>query len=388
MKGHGIDVPAHSFDYKVLKEGRDKYIERLNGIYARNLDNSNITTIHGHGQFISENTIRVGDENYTGKHILIATGGKPTIPNVPGAEYGIDSDGFFELEQIPKRVVLVGSGYIAVELAGIFHAFGSETSIIVRKESILRNFDPLMISSLTEEMEKSGVKIVKNTNGVQKVTKAADGTLTITTESGELIEADCLIWAIGRKPNMENIGLEKIGVKVSSSSNYIETDEFQNTSVPNVYSVGDVQGRVLLTPVAIAAGRRLSNRLFGGAEFAQDKLDYTNVASVVFSHPPIGTCGLTEPEARAHYGDANIKIYKSVFTPMHFALSERKVKTAMKLVCVLPEEKVVGIHMLGKDSDEMIQGFAVALKMGATKKQFDDCVAIHPTSAEEMVTMK
>ena len=388
MQGHGITAELKKVEYSVLKEARDKYITKLNGIYEANLERADITSIEGHGKFIDPHTVQVNGENYTGKHILVATGGRPRFPDIPGAELGISSDDFFDLKELPKRVAVVGAGYIAVELAGIFEAFGSETSLVFRHETFLRDFDPMLSDMLKEHMtEKTKMNLVANAGDVSQVRREKDGSLTLLTKSGKSVNADCILWAIGRLPMIENIGLDLAGVKVASSG-YIETDEFQNSSVSHIYSVGDVQGRIQLTPVAIAAGRRLSNRLFGGSQYAQDKLDYHNVPSVVFSHPPLGTVGLTEPEARKKFGDDSVKIYKSVFTPMSFALTERKVKTGMKLVCVGAEEKVVGVHLVGQASDEILQGFAVAVKMGATKSDFDDTVAIHPTAAEELVTMR
>ncbi len=262
-------------------------------------------------------------------------------------------------------------------------------------------------------MKQGKIEILTNTVGVSKVTKEANGSLTVQFESGLSTNTDTLLWAIGKKkkkkkkkkyknakiflashyfsgrvPNVDGIGLETTGVKVDSESRYIVTDEFQNTSAKGVYSVGDVQGRVLLTPVAIAAGRRLSNRLFGGIQFANDRLDYSNIPSVIFSHPPIGTVGMTEPQARRKLGDEAIKVYKASFTPMYYSLGPHKVQTMMKIVCAGNDERVVGIHIIGKDSDEIIQGFAVAVKMRAKKKDLDDTVAIHPTISEELVTMK
>lgn len=243
----------------------------------------------------------------------------------------------------------------------------------------------MVVDQLWEQMKNDGVNLVPNAVSVVSVKKEGK-VVTLSLESGQQIETDCLIWAIGRETNIDDMGLHHTNVEVGEDR-YIVTDEYQNTNVPNVYSVGDVQGRILLTPVAIAAGRKLSNRLFGGEKFKHDKLDYNTVPSVIFSHPPIGTVGLTEPEARAIHGD-QVKVYKSNFVPMYYALSEHKVRTAMKVVCAGPEEKVLGIHILGQACDEIIQGFGVAVKMGCTKADLDNCVAIHPTAAEELVTLK
>ncbi|KAH3812400.1 glutathione reductase, mitochondrial-like [Dreissena polymorpha] len=384
-KDYGFDVELKNFDWGRIKAQRDEYIRRLNGIYETNLEKSKVEKIVGHAQFTEDGCVEVNGEKISAKHILIATGGRPAMPSIPGGEHAISSDGFFDLECLPKKVVVVGAGYIAVELAGIFNALGADTSICIRYDQVLRNFDEMISSSLTEEMERAGVKVHKRTQ-VTKVTEEADGTLTLELNTGSKVtEVNCLLWAVGRVPNSDKIGLGKVGIKTDGQGN-IEVDEFQNTSRPNVYALGDVCGRALLTPVAIAAGRRLAHRLFDGKHDL--KLDYNNIPTVVFSHPPIGTIGLTQAEAEKAYGADNLKIYRTTFTPMYYAMTETKVKCSMKLVCLLPDEKVIGLHMLGQGCDEMLQGFSVAIKMGATKRQFDDTVAIHPTSSEELVTMR
>ncbi|MCD4609532.1 glutathione-disulfide reductase, partial [Proteus mirabilis] len=300
------------------------------------------------------------------------------------AEYGINSDGFFELSALPKRVAVVGAGYIAVELAGVLNALGSETHLFVRKHAPLRSFDPLIVDTLVEVMEAEGPKL--HTHAVPKaVVKNADGSLTLQLENGLEQTVDTLIWAIGREPATDNINLAATGVKLNEKG-YIQVDKFQNTNVPGIYAVGDNTGAVELTPVAVAAGRRLSERLFNNKP--NEHLDYTNIPTVVFSHPAIGTVGLTEPQAIEQYGAEQVKVYKSSFTAMYSAVTRHRQPCRMKLVCVGAEEKIVGIHGIGFGMDEMLQGFAVALKMGATKKDFDDTVAIHPTAAEEFVTMR
>eukprot|EP01097_Dermamoeba_algensis_P009595 TRINITY_DN680_c0_g1_i1.p1 TRINITY_DN680_c0_g1~~TRINITY_DN680_c0_g1_i1.p1 ORF type:complete len:315 (+),score=65.45 TRINITY_DN680_c0_g1_i1:520-1464(+) len=313
---------------------------------------------------------------------MIASGGRPQLPNIPGIEHAIDSDRFFELENQPKRVAVVGAGYIAVELAGIFTALKSDTSLFIRHERPLRTFDKMLQDQVYEEMVNSGTKFVTGV-AVKALEKTDQGLFVKTSKDTTEGPFDTVLFAIGRLPNVE-IGLEAAGVKLNDHG-FIAVDKFQNTNVPNVYALGDVCGKALLTPVAIAAGRRLSDRLFGNKPEAH--LDYDNIPTVVFSHPTIGTVGLTEDEAVHKYGKDKIKVYKSVFTNMYHALTTRKTKTAMKLVCVLPEEKIVGLHVIGLGADEMLQGFAVAVKMGATKKDFDNTVAIHPTAAEEFVTM-
>ncbi|KAG7086518.1 hypothetical protein E1B28_002470 [Marasmius oreades] len=396
-KGYKLeDLPdAPKFDWSSFKTQRDAYIRKLNNIYHSNWDKAGIELHQGLGRLTSKNTVEItppGGEKYTlnADQICVAVGGTPTTPKddeIPGASLGIDSDGFFALEEQPKRVAVVGAGYIAVELAGVFNALGSETHLIIRGESVLRTFDPAIQEVITPWMEHSGVKIHK-TSKVVKVQGQKGQTLTLETNKGEKIEVDCLLWAIGRHPCTKGMGLEENGVKLDGKGNIV-VDEYQTTSVPNITSIGDVQGKALLTPVAIAAGRRLSNRLFGPPQFKDDKLSYEDIPTVVFSHPTIGTVGLTEPEARKKYGDAAVKIYKSNFRALYFSMipEEHKEPTMYKLVCVGPEERVVGIHIIGLGSDEIMQGFAVAVKMKATKKDFDSTVAIHPTSAEELVTM-
>jgi len=313
---------------------------------------------------------------------LIATGGRPTWPKISGTELGITSDGFFELDHLPKSTAIVGAGYIAVELAGILRALGSQVTLIVRGDQVLRGFDTMIRDSLTNELTTAGIKIVPNTQ-VTKLEKQGDN-IRLSTDKEFTEDFSKVIWAIGRTPNTETIGLEKSGVKVNDQG-FIIVDEWQTTNVQHIFSVGDVCGKFLLTPVAIAAGRRLSDRIFGGN--SHSKLFYDNIPTVVFSHPPIGTVGLTEQEARDKFKDS-VKIYTSNFTNMYHSITTRKTKTSMKLIVAGTEEKIVGLHLIGIGADEMLQGFAVAVKMGATKKQFDETVAIHPTAAEEFVTMR
>jgi len=342
----------------------------------------------GFAVFIDNHTIEIAfqgsHQKITADNFLVATGGAPSIPDVPGAEHGISSNGFFALERQPKRVAVIGAGYIAVELAGIFNALGSKVTLVIRFKEFLRTFDEILRTTLMEEMQTSGVSILKDTQ-IKKVTKKEDGTLSLETNTGVAEGFDCLLWAIGRKSLTSNIGLDKVGVKLDKEGNII-VDDFQNTNVENIFAVGDVTGKKQLTPVAIAAGRRLAARLFGGDLNAH--LDYENVPSVVFSHPPIGTVGLTEEEAIKKYGRNNVKVYTSRFTNLYHAVTHRKTKTAIKMVVTGKEETVIGLHCIGIGSDEMIQGFSVAIKMGATKKDFDDTVAIHPTASEEVVTLK
>ncbi|KAK6337689.1 Glutathione reductase [Orbilia brochopaga] len=394
--GYGFKVvQKEAFDWYSFKHKRDAYIKRLNGIYERNLNKDNVEYISAHASLVSKNEVVLkaidgSEESKTikAKKILVTTGGYPMIPTqIPGAELGISSDGFFDLETLPKKVAVVGAGYIAVEFAGIFNALGTETHLFIRGETFLRKFDPMIQDVLTDHYSKLGIHIHKNSKAFKNVEKTSSGSLMLHSEGDEApLEVDVLLWAIGRAPQVDGLGLDKIGVKTDANG-LIQVDEFQNTSVENVYALGDVCGKVELTPVAIAAGRRLADRLFGPLEFSARKLVYENIPSVVFAHPEVGTIGLTEPQAREKYGDASLKIYKASFIAMYYAMLENKGPTSYKLICVGPEERVVGLHILGLGSAEMLQGFGVAIKMGATKADFDNCVAIHPTSAEELVTM-
>ncbi|KAK3776325.1 hypothetical protein RRG08_039911 [Elysia crispata] len=383
-KGYGFDVEVKGFDWGRIKQTRDAYIKRLNGIYEANLEKSNVEKIVGHAKFTQDKCVEVAGQKYAADHIMIATGGRPFIPPIPGAEHGISSDGFFELEELPKKVVVVGAGYIAVELAGIFGALGADTSLLIRYDQVLRNFDSMISKAVTDNLEPGNVKLMRKTQ-ISNVTKESDGTLTLETNSGVIDKVNCLLWAIGRVPNSDTIGLENIGVSVDAQRNIV-VDEYQNTNVPGVYALGDVCGKALLTPVAIAAGRKLAHRLFDGKK--DWMLDYSNIPTVVFSHPPVGTIGLTEEEAEKKYGKNQLKIYTANFVPMYYSVLEHKMRCNMKLICLLPDEKVIGLHMVGQGCDEMLQGFGVAIKMGATKAQFDSCVAIHPTSSEELVTLR
>ncbi|OXY81575.1 glutathione-disulfide reductase [Oceanimonas doudoroffii] len=381
---YGFDVELKGHDWSTLVESRQAYIGRIHQSYDRVLGNNKVTVIKGFARFQDAHTVEVNGEQYTADHILIATGGEPIIPNIPGAEHGIDSNGFFELTAQPKRVAVVGAGYIAVELAGVLHSLGSETHLLVRKHAPLRNFDPLLTDTLVEVMAADGPTL--HTHSVpQSVEKHADGSLTLTLENGESLTVDCLIWAIGRRPLTDKLNLDSAGVELDAKG-HIKVDEYQNTSAKGVYAVGDNIGYVELTPVAVKAGRQLSERLFNNKPEA--KMDYDLVPTVVFSHPPIGTMGLTEPEARERFGDDQVKVYTSSFTAMYTAVTQHRQPCKMKLVCAGDNEKVVGIHGIGFGMDEILQGFAVAVKMGATKADFDACVAIHPTGAEEFVTMR
>ena len=382
-RDYGFDVNAGTSDWAELKRKRDAYVLRLNGIYERNLGAKGVAYVRGAARFLDARTVEVNGRRFSARHMVVATGGKPMLPRIPGAELGISSDGFFDLEARPQRVAVVGSGYIACELAASFQELGSEVQQFVRKDRLLSNFDVMLGKSLMREVRARGMIVQEGV--VPAAVRDVSGKKTLAAADGrEFAGFDCVLWAIGREANVAGLDLDKAGVALDDS-NYVITDGFQNTNVSGVYAIGDVTGRAALTPVAIAAGRRLSDRLFGGKP--DRHLDYNMIPTVIFTHPPIGTVGASEAEARAQYGDA-VKVYIADFAPMYHALTTRKTHTDMKLVCVGPEQRIVGCHILGTGADEMLQGFAVAIRMGATKADFDDTVAIHPTSAEELVTMR
>jgi glutathione reductase (NADPH) len=378
---YGFDVSVHGHDWAALKRRRDAYVERLNGIYARNLERKAVRHVAARGTLMSAHEVVDAAGNvYRAPHIVIATGGRPIVPSLPGAELGITSDGFFALTAPPRSIAVVGGGYVAVELAGILAALGSRVAMFVRHERFLRRFDALLSERLMEAMTSTGVALVRNT-AVLRVHRGR--ALTLETSTGPHGEFDAVLWAIGRSPNTKDLGLERAGV-ATSAKGHVEVDEFQNTTAAGVYAVGDVTGRAELTPVAIAAGRRLAERLF--AAHHDRKLDLDVVPTVIFAHPPIGTIGLSEAAARERFG--TVRAYVAEFVPLWNAVTDEKPKTAMKLVTVGAEERIVGCHVIGPGADEMTQGFAVAMTMGACKRDFDATIAIHPTSAEELVTMR
>ncbi|AQP53701.1 glutathione-disulfide reductase [Vagococcus penaei] len=379
--GYDVEIMSENFDEFVAR--RDAYIDRLHGLYMQGLASNDVTFIHGYAKFVDKQVIEVLGERYTAPHILIATGGEIVRPNIPGSELGIDSNGFFELTALPKSVLVIGAGYIAVEIAGVLHGLGVEsTHLAYRRHTVLRHFDTMVSEALVESYQNQGIQM--HANSVPTEVKQTESGYQVTFENGQTLEAEELIWAVGRQPRLEGLNIQVTDVELTESG-AIKVDDYQNTTQPGIYALGDVIDKINLTPVAIAAGRRLSERLFNGQTGL--KLDYTNVPTVVFSHPTIGTIGLTEMEARDIYGDS-VKVYTSTFTPMMYAITEKKEKTHMKLVCVGENEKIVGLHGIGLGMDEMLQGFSVAIKMGATKADFDNTVAIHPTSAEEFVTMR
>ena len=383
-RAYGFDVRLEGQDFAALKSARDAYVRRLNGIYADNLAKKGILHIAGAGRISAPGEVTAADgQRFRAPHVLAATGGRPIRPDLPGADLGIDSDGFFALGALPRQVAIVGSGYIAVELAGIFHALGSRVTVFARRDRVLRNFDAMLGEALHEHWTAARIELV--TGAVPKAVERAEGGLKLVTQAGGSHAGfDCLVWAIGRAPNTAGLGLEAAGVAIGEHGQVV-VDDYQNTSARGIYAVGDVTGKAELTPVAIAAARRLSDRLFGGQK--DRKLSYELIPTVVFAHPPIGTVGLSEEAARQRHGN-DVRVYRTSFVGLFNALTPEKPRTFMKLVCAGKDERVVGCHIIGAGADEMLQGFAVAMTAGATKRNFDDTLAIHPTSAEELVTLR
>jgi glutathione reductase (NADPH) len=382
---YGFELEQKGFDWATMVKNREAYIERIHGGYHRGFQGNGVEFIEGFAKFVDHKTVEVHGEKITADHITIATGGRPMIPEVPGAEHGIDSDGFFALTEQPKKAAVIGAGYIAVEIAGVFHALGTDTHLMVRRDRPLRTFDKDITDGLLERMKQDGPELHTETT-VREVVKQDDGTLTLHFEGGQTMDGfDCLVWAIGRVPSTDKINLECTGVELDSEG-FINVDKFQNTNVQGIYAVGDNTGAAALTPVAIKAGRLLAERLFNNMPNAH--MDFENIPTVVFSHPTIGTVGLSEEDAKLKFGEDNITVYKSSFAAMYNAVTPHRALSYFKLVCHGKEEKVVGIHGIGEGMDEILQGFAVALKMGATKADLDSTVALHPTSAEEFVLFK
>jgi glutathione reductase (NADPH) len=382
---YGFNVKVQSHNWAQLKKRRDVYIERLNGIYERNLKNRNIHIINGSAKFKDKTTITVDNIDYAAKRIVIATGGRPIVPELEGSNLGTDSDGFFSLPECPPRVAIIGSGYIAVEFAGLLSALGSEVSLLIRKESLLRSFDAMLSENLKNALIHQRVSIIEKVIP-KSLNKRGDDCFLTAENKQQYGPFDKVIWAVGRAPNSTDLNLSAAAV-LMDDNDFIPVDKYQQTNIENIFAIGDVTGKEALTPVAIAAGRRLSDRLFGN--MSERYLEYHTIPTVVFSHPPIGTVGLTEAQAREEHGD-KIRIYTSSFNPMLYALSDEinKVPTTMKLITLGIDEKVIGCHIIGDGADEMLQGFAVAIRKGVTKQDLDDTIAIHPTSAEELVTMR
>ena len=380
---YGFTSSDVQFDFAKLRQNREAYIDRARSSYDGSFKRNGVDLIEGRAHFVDSHTVSVNGELIRAKHIVIATGARPSIPTIPGAELGGSSDDVFAWEQLPESVAILGAGYIAVELAGVLHALGVKTDLFVRRDRPLRTFDSYIVEGLVNEMEKTGLPL--HTHKVPVKLEETEQGITIYFEDGSSHTASQVIWATGRRPNVDGLELEKAGVTLNQRG-FIQVDEYQNTVVDGIYALGDVTGEKELTPVAIKAGRTLSERLFNGK--TNSKMDYTTIPTVVFSHPAIGTVGLTEDEAIKEYGQDQIKVYKSSFASMYSAVTNHRQESRFKLITAGADEKVVGLHGLGYGVDEMIQGFAVAIKMGATKEDFDATVAIHPTASEEFVTMR
>jgi glutathione reductase (NADPH) len=380
----GFDVPVRpSLDWKELVVHRQAYIANIHASYLKRLDENNVVRVPRRGRLFDAHTVECSDGvRISAAHILIATGAHPQRPDIPGAKLGLVSDDFFNLCSAPERVAIVGGGYIAVELAGLLQALGSRVTLLVRGERLLERFDAELTGQLAENLRHQGVQVHFGYR-LRELQRDGDGVVALGHDGPADGRFDAVFFATGRRGNSADLGLDAVGVVVGEKGE-VEVDEWQTTAVPSVHAVGDIAGKVGLTPVAIAAARKLMDRLFGGQP--QAKMDYENVASVVFSHPALGAVGLSEEEACAKHGD--VRVYRSNFRPMLQALADGTQRSLFKLVCVGEEERVVGVHLLGEAADEILQGFALAVKMGVTKAQFDDTVAIHPTSAEEVVLMR
>ena len=378
--GFGWHVPLPSHDWPALIAAKDREVERLSQIYVRMLENSGVSLIRGRGVLVDPHTVEVDGKCYTAETIMIAVGAHPTVPQIPGIEHVISSNEALDLPHLPRRIVIVGGGYIAVEFAGIFRGFGAEVVEIIRREELLYGFDDDVCVALAQEMRSRGIEIHSRTQ-VARIARRPHG-YSVYTTIGQEFSADVVMYATGRRPNTRGLGLAEVGVALDDNGAVV-VDEWSKSTVPNIYAVGDVTDQLNLTPVAIAEGRALAETLYNNNPI---KMDHRNVPTAVFSNPPIGTVGLTEEEARREYGE--IDIYRAHFRPMKNTLSGREERTLMKLVVDARSERVLGCHMLGPDAPEIAQGLAIAVKCGATKRQFDETVGIHPSAAEEFVTMR
>ncbi|QXE09957.1 MULTISPECIES: glutathione-disulfide reductase [Pseudomonas] len=380
--GFGWSLGEASFDWATLIANKDREINRLNGIYRNLLVNSGVTLHEAHAKIVGPHEVEVNGERFTAKNILIATGGWPQIPEIPGHEHAISSNQAFFLKELPKRVLVVGGGYIAVEFAGIFHGLGANTTLLYRGDLFLRGFDGSVRKHLQEELTKRGMDLQFNAD-IARIDKQPDGSLKATLKDGRVLEADCVFYATGRRPMLDNLGLENTDVQLTDKG-FIKVDEQYQTSEPSILALGDVIGRVQLTPVALAEGMAVARRLFKPEQYRP--VDYKMIPTAVFSLPNIGTVGLTEEEARE--AGHEVVIFESRFRPMKLTLTECQEKTLMKLVVDGKTDKVLGCHMVGPDAGEIVQGLAIALKAGATKRDFDDTIGVHPTAAEEFVTLR
>ena len=380
-RAYGFDIEPGSLDWPRFIVRRQGYIERIHAGYRVRLEQAGIEVITAHGHLLAADRVDAQGRILEAPHVLVATGGRPRRLTTPGFEKGMVSDDFFDLRACPSSVAVIGGGYVGVELASVLHALGAQVDMYARS-TLLSHFDAELGEALATSMRADGIGVHLHA-GVPELREQDGGLRLEGVAAGNAAPYERVLWAIGRIPNTERIGLDAVPLQ-RDADGHVRTDDFQNTSVPGVYAVGDVTGREALTPVAIAAGRRLADRLFGGQ--ADAHLDYANIPSVVFAHPPLGMVGLSEAQAQERHGDA-VRVYRVRFTPMQSALSDHPQQSLMKLVCAGPDERVVGVHLFGPGSDEMLQGFAVAVKMGARKADLDATVAIHPTAAEELVLM-
>ena len=380
--GFGWSLGEANFDWATLIANKDREIHRLNGIYRNLLVNSGVTLMEGHAKLTGPHEVEVNGQRHTAKHILIATGGWPQIPEIPGHEHAISSNEAFFLNTLPKRVLVVGGGYIAVEFAGIFHGLGAQTSLLYRGEMFLRGFDGAVRKHLHEELTKRGMDVQFNAD-IERIDKQPDGSLKATLKDGRELIADCVFYATGRRPMLDNLGLEHTGVKLDERG-FVEVDDLYQSAEPSILAIGDVIGRVQLTPVALAEGMAVARRLFKPEQYRP--VDYQMIPTAVFSLPNIGTVGLSEEQAIE--AGHKVQIFESSFRPMKLTLTECQERTLMKLVVDADTDKVLGCHMVGPEAGEIVQGLAIALKAGATKQHFDETIGVHPTVAEEFVTMR
>ena len=381
-RGYGWSLEGARFDWPTLIGNKTREIQRLNGIYRNLLVNSGVTLLEGHACLVGAHEVEVNGQRYSAERILIAVGGWPQVPDIPGRELAITSNEAFYLEQLPRRILVVGGGYIAVEFASIFHGLGAQTSLLYRGERFLRGFDEAVRTHLEEELRKKGMDLQFNSD-IAAIERQDDGSLRATLRDGRVLEADCVFYATGRRPMLDGLGLANAGVALNERG-FIAVDDEYRTSVPSILAIGDVIGRLQLTPVALAEGMAVARRLFRPEEYRP--VDYTQIPTAVFSLPNISTVGLTEQQAleQGH----KVKVFESRFRPMKLTLTESTERTLMKLVVDAESDRVLGCHMVGPEAGEIIQGLAVALKAGATKAVFDETLGIHPTAAEEFVTLR
>ncbi|CDF94451.1 MULTISPECIES: glutathione-disulfide reductase [unclassified Pseudomonas] len=379
---YGWSAGEASFDWATLIANKDQEINRLNGIYRNLLVNSGVALHEGHAKITGPHEVEINGQRHTTEHILVATGGWPVIPQIPGREHAISSNEAFFLKELPKRVLVVGGGYIAVEFAGIFHGMGAQTSLLYRGELFLRGFDGAVRKHLAEELTRRGLDLQFNAD-IQRIDKQADGSLAVTLKDGRTLVTDCVFYATGRRPMLDNLGLENTAVTLDEKG-FVQVNEKYETTEPSILAIGDVIGRVQLTPVALAEGMAVARRLFKPEQYRL--VDYRMIPTAVFSLPNIGTVGLTEEQAREE--GYEVQIFESRFRPMKLSLTDCQERTLMKLVVDARTDKVLGCHMVGPDAGEIVQGLAIALKAGASKRDFDETIGVHPTAAEEFVTMR